>query len=96
MSGALLAGACSLDVAGTNEPRKPNVLFIVVDDMNDWRTGLGGYSGKVYTPNMQRLADMGIAFTNAHAASPICCPSRGAVLTGLRPSISGIYNNNQW
>ena len=82
--------------AETNIQRKLNVLFIAVDDMNDWTVGLGGYSGKVYTPNQQRLAGMGIQFTNAHAASPVCCPSRGAVMTGLRPSTSGIYNNNQW
>ena len=96
MSGALLAGACSLDAAETNIPRKPNVLFIAVDDMNDWTAGLRGYSGKVHTPNLQRLAKMGIEFVNAHAASPVCCPSRGALMTGLRPSTSGIYNNNQW
>ena len=60
MSGALLAGACSLDAAETNIPRKPNVLFIAVDDMNDWTAGLRGYSGKVHTPNLQRLAKMRI------------------------------------
>ena len=48
---------------------QPNVLFIAVDDMNDWTSTLGGYSGKVHTPHLERLARMGMTFTNAHAAS---------------------------
>lgn len=75
---------------------KPNVLFIAVDDMNDWVGFMGGYPGKVHTPNIDRLARRGVAFTNAHCASPVCCPSRTAVMTGLMPSTSGIYNNGQW
>lgn len=96
----LAGGALRSKAATTTEKaegnKKLNVLFIAVDDMNDWTAGLGGYSGKVYTPNQQRLAEMGVEFTNAHTASPLCCPSRGAVMTGLRPSTSGIYNNGQW
>ena len=76
--------------------RKPNVLFLAVDDMNDWISTLGGYSGKVHTPNLERLGRLGVAFTNAHTASPVCCPSRTAVMLGLRPSTSGVYDNGQW
>jgi len=65
--------------------RKPNVLFIALDDMNDWISSLGGYSGKVHTPNL----------TNAHSPSTVCNPSRTAIMTGLRPSTTGIYNNGQ-
>lgn len=90
----------TISALGANEKtvseKKPNVLFIAVDDMNDWTEGLGGYSGKVYTPSQQRLAKMGMEFINAHTASSICCPSRAAIMTGLRPSTSGIYNNGQW
>ena len=75
---------------------KPNVLFIAVDDMNDWIGVLGGYSGEVHTPNLERLARLGMTFSNAHTASPVCCPSRTALLLGLRPSTTGIYNNGQW
>jgi arylsulfatase A-like enzyme len=75
---------------------KPNVLFIALDDMNDWISSLGGYSGKVHTPNLNRLAKMGITFTNAHCPSTVCNPSRTAIMTGLRPSTTGIYNNGQW
>ncbi len=76
--------------------RRPNVLVISMDDMNDWIGPLGGYSGKVYTPNLDRLAQQGITFTNAHSPSTVCNPSRTAVMTGLRPSTTGIYDNGQW
>ncbi|MEM7383706.1 MAG: sulfatase [Verrucomicrobiota bacterium] len=75
---------------------RPNILFISVDDMNDWVGFLGGYPGAVHTPNIDALSRRGVAFTNAHCASPVCCPSRTAVMTGLMPSSSGIYNNSQW
>ena len=74
---------------------RPNVLFISVDDMNDWVGCLNGYPG-VRTPNIDRLARRGALFTNAHCAAPLCNPSRTALLTGLRPSTTGIYNNEQW
>ncbi|MHC4118913.1 MAG: sulfatase [Planctomycetota bacterium] len=74
----------------------PNVLFIAVDDMNDWVSYLGGYVGKVHTPNFERLARRGVSFTNAHSPSTVCNPSRTAIMTGLRPSTTGVYNNGQW
>ncbi len=77
------------------QPR-PNVLFIAADDMNDWVGFLGGYSGRIHTPNIDSLARRGVAFTNAHTASPVCCPSRAAVMTGLLPSSSGVYDNQHW
>src|SRR5205085_12516680 len=73
----------------------PNVLFIAVDDMNDWVGCLGGYEG-IHTPHIDRLARRGVLFTRAYCAAPKCCPSRTAVFTGLRPSTTGIYENNQW
>lgn len=72
---------------------RPNVLMIVVDDMNDWVGCLGGYP-QVRTPNIDRLANRGLLFTNAHVAAPVCNPSRVATLTGLRPSTTGIYGND--
>ncbi len=69
--------------------------MISVDDMNDWVGCLDGYPG-IQTPNIDKLAAEGINFTNAHCPSPKCGPSRTAILTGLRPSTSGIYDNNQW
>lgn len=71
----------------------PNVLMIVVDDMNDWIGCLGGHPD-AHTPNIDRLAKRGVLFTNAHCAAPVCNPSRVATLTGLRPSTTGIYDNS--
>lgn len=71
---------------------RPNVLMIVVDDMNDWVSCLGGHP-QVRTPNIDRLAKRGLLFTNAHVAAPVCNPSRVATMTGLRPSTTGIYGN---
>ena len=74
---------------------KPNILFISVDDMNDWIGCLRGYPG-VSTPNLDRLAGRGALFADAHCASPLCNPSRTALLTGMRPTTTGIYNNDQF
>lgn len=72
---------------------RPNVLFIALDDMNDWTT-LFDPSHPIRTPHLERLAARGVFFSNAHAASPACNPSRTAVLTGLRPTTTGVYGND--
>lgn len=69
---------------------KPNVLFIAIDDLNDYVNCMGG-SIKVPTPNIDRLAQKGTLFTNAHCQAPICGPSRASIMTGLYPSTSGNY-----
>jgi len=71
---------------------RPNVLMIVVDDMNDWTGCLGGHP-EVRTPNIDRLAKRGLLFTNAHTAAPVCNPSRVAALTGRQPATTGVYGN---
>ncbi len=76
--------------------KRPNVLFMAVDDMKDWVNCLDGYEGTVHTPNIDRLASRAMLFTNAHCASPKCAPSRAAILTGLRPSTTGLYDNGHW
>ncbi|MEZ6071264.1 MAG: sulfatase [Pirellulales bacterium] len=74
----------------------PNVLFIAVDDLNDWIGALGGHPQSL-TPNIDRLVGRGVLFTNAHCAAPACNPSRVALMTGIRPSTSGVYSNsNPW
>ena len=73
---------------------KPNVLFISVDDLNDWVGCLGGHP-QAKTPNLDRLAASGVLFTNAHCPAPACNPSRGAVMTGISPHVSGLYDNRQ-
>ena len=76
------------------ETQPPNVLFIAVDDLNDWISCLGGHPD-CKTPNIDRLASRGVLFTNAHCAAPACNPSRAALMTGIRPSSSGVYLNPQ-
>ena len=72
----------------------PNVLFIAVDDLNDWVGSFNGYPG-VKTPNIDRLAKQGMKFEKAYCAAPACNPSRASLLTGVRPATSGVYHNNQ-
>src|SRR6478735_5451302 len=75
--------------------RQPNVLFIAIDDLNDWVGPLGGHP-QVKTPNMDRLAARGTTFTNAHCQAPLCNPSRTSILTGLRPTTTGVYALAPW
>ncbi|MEC8554638.1 MAG: sulfatase [Planctomycetota bacterium] len=72
--------------------RKPNVLFIAIDDLNDWNGVLRG-NAQALTPHMDCLATKGLVFTNAHCAAPACGPSRAAIMSGIRPSTSGNYVN---
>lgn len=69
---------------------KPNVLFIAVDDLNDWIGVMNGHP-QTQTPNIDKLASEGILFTNAHCQAPICGPSRASIMTGLMPTTSGNY-----
>lgn len=75
-------------------PSKPNVLFIAMDDLNDWIGCLGGHPQTI-TPNLDRLAASGVLFTNAHCPAPACNPCRSAVFTGRAPNRSGLYDNRQ-
>ena len=68
----------------------PNILFIAIDDMNDWTGFLGGHP-QAQTPNMDSLAKEGVNFTNAHCSAPGCSPSRNALLYGIEPFNSGLY-----
>ena len=73
---------------------QPNVLFIAVDDLNDWIGCLGGHP-QARTPNFDRLAAGSVLFKNAHCPAPACNPSRTAIMTGLSPHRSGLYENGQ-
>ncbi len=73
---------------------QPNIVFIVVDDLNDWVGYLGGHKN-ARTPNLDRLASKSIVYTNAYSTVPLCNPSRISMLTGLHPYATGINNNRQ-
>jgi choline-sulfatase len=75
--------------------KRPNVLFIAIDDLNDWVGPLAGHP-QVKTPFMDKVAKRGTTFTNAHCQTPLCNPSRTSILTGLRPSTTGVYALNPW
>ncbi|MEM9368250.1 MAG: sulfatase [Planctomycetota bacterium] len=69
---------------------KPNVLFIAIDDLNDWVGCMEGHPNAL-TPNIDALAKRGLLFTNAHCQAPICGPSRASLMTGMLPTTTGIY-----
>lgn len=89
-----IAHAAEEDEPAAAASRRPNVLFIAVDDLNDWTGALGGHP-QAKTPHIDRLARRGVLFTRAYCSAPACNPSRASLLTGVRPSTSGVYNNNQ-
>ncbi|MGE4489235.1 MAG: sulfatase [Kiritimatiellales bacterium] len=72
---------------------KPNVLFVVIDDLNDYVSLLQDYPG-IQTPNLDRFARSAMTFTHAYCAAPICNPSRTAFLSGIAPYRSGVYGND--
>ncbi|MBL9150833.1 MAG: sulfatase [Verrucomicrobiales bacterium] len=74
---------------------KPNVLFIAIDDQNDWIGHLGGHP-LAKTPHLDRLAARGTSFSNAHCNAPLCNPSRTSLMLGLRPTTTGIYGLSPW
>ncbi len=87
----LLLLLCGLAAAA--DAAQPNVLFIAVDDLNHW-VGYLGRNPQTSTPNIDRMASRGVRFTRSYCAAPVCNPSRAALMSGLRPSTSGVYDNN--
>ena len=92
----LSAGTVSKAFAATETSTQQsyNVLFISVDDLNDWVGFLGGHP-QVKTPNMDRLSKRSVIFERAYCAASVCNPSRGALMTGISPATSGVYVNGQ-
>ena len=90
--GLLVAGCGSEPPAA---PSKPNILFVAIDDLNDWVGPLDGHP-QVQTPHMDRLAARGTTFLNAHTQAPLCNPSRTSLMTGRRPSTTGVYGLRPW
>jgi len=91
MSVCLLSAACAVSNAVQTAP--PNVLFIAVDDLNDWVGYLGGHA-QSKTPNIDALAQQGFAFKYAYCPAPACGPSRTALMYGVAPHKSGSYGHH--
>ena len=89
---ALVILSCLLTEDAHAEAPRLNVLFIAIDDLNDWVGCLGGHP-QTRTPNIDRLAARGMLFTNAHCQGTLCNPSRISLLWGRRPSSTGFYSN---
>ena len=92
---SLSLGICLLLAATATAAEQPNVLFIAIDDQNDWIGHLGGHP-LARTPHLDALAARGTTFTNAHCQAPLCNPSRTSLLLGLRPTTTGIYGLAPW
>ena len=91
---ALLLSAF-LSQAAAAEDRRPNIVMIAIDDQNDWIGHLGGHP-LARTPHLDRLAQRGTTFTNAHCQAPLCNPSRTSLMLSLRPTTTGIYGLSPW
>ncbi|MBM3334947.1 sulfatase [Candidatus Sumerlaeota bacterium] len=87
------AGLLSQRALGAEASKRPNVLFIAIDDLNHW-VGYLGRNPQTKTPNIDKLAARGVWFTRSYCPAPVCNPSRAALMSGLRPYSSGVYNNN--
>ncbi|WP_460515048.1 sulfatase [Cyclobacterium sediminis] len=84
-----LISFCLSSTIGKSQQNRPNILMIAVDDLNNFVGGMG--HPDAITPNMDKLIKNGLLFTKAQCQSPMCSPSRTAIMTGLRPSTTGIY-----
>jgi hypothetical protein len=95
LGAAALAACTSTTVLADTSPQtKPNILLIIADDLNNWVTPMAG-NAQAKTPNLDKLAARGVTFRNAMCAAPLCNPSRTAFMSGMRPSTTGIYHNQQ-
>ena len=91
---AVLGGGVLPAMLSAKNADRPNILYITIDDLNDWVGALKGHP-QVQTPHIDRLAERGIVFTNAHCVVPACSGSRASNWTGLLPMHTGVYGNGQ-
>ena len=84
-----------LDFTLVGWAKKPNVLLIVCDDLNDYVETLGGHP-QTKTPHIRKLMESGVSFTQAHCNIPICNPSRASFATGIYPHTSQQFGFEDW
>jgi hypothetical protein len=92
---SLVMGRCTDRLAAsapTSSKKRPNIVFIVVDDMG-W-ADLGCYGGKhIKTPNINRMAKEGLRFTDAYSGCTVCAPARSVLMTGLHMGHTSVRGN---
>src|SRR2546423_3591052 len=93
---ALAAWAVAATVAQAEPaaPRKPNIILILADDLGYAELGCYGQK-KIRTPNLDRMAAQGLRFTQFYAGSPVCAPSRCALMTGKHGGHAAIRDNRE-
>jgi len=91
--GLAMPGAAAAMASGKRA--KPNVVMIVIDDLNDYVTGMGGHP-QAKTPHMAKLAGSGVQFRRAYSNNPVCAPSRGSFFTGIYPHTSRLIHFGKW
>ncbi len=92
----VLCGLFTLPICSdlvAKEQHHKDILFIAIDDLNDWPSSFGGYKGKAKTPNIDRLVQKSLKFSNSYTAGTLCCPSRNAMFWGMRQTTTGVYGN---
>ncbi len=93
--GAALGGSAVLARPTGARRRKPNVVMIVIDDLNDYVTGMGGHP-QAKAPHLAKLAAQGVSFRRAYSNNPVCAPSRGSFFTGIYPHTSKLIHFGKW
>ncbi|RXJ49930.1 arylsulfatase [Gelidibacter gilvus] len=83
------------DSAKTEVHQKPNIIYILADDLGYGDLGVYGQT-KIETPNIDALAKEGLLFTQHYSASPVCAPARASLLTGLHGGHASIRGNDEW
>lgn len=91
----IVSGVLLLVSSMINAQEQPNIIMIVLDDLNDYVGVMGGHP-QAQTPNIDRLAGEGVLFTNAHSNCPVCMPSRASFMTGILPTTSGVWGFDNW
>jgi len=86
----VFAGFGNTSHSSTKPAKKPNILFIAVDDLKPWVTAYGDVHAK--TPGMDKLAKEGMVFKNAYCQQAICAASRASIMTGMRPDKTKVWD----
>ena len=84
---------CLLSGSLAFSQEKPSVLFLNIDDWNDWNSVLKGHPQAI-SPNLKKFAERSVTFTRAVCSSPMCFPSRTSLFTGLHPAKTGALSNS--